>query len=372
MHRALSICAALAVCLPSFAHPQQPAPALSTARPPAQPAAVGIQLDVTVTDKSGNPVSGLSQSDFTLLDNGQPAKIVSFHAYDPATPPVPPVEVIILFDTVNQGFTTVSYDRLQVAKFLRQNGGRLAQPVKIEWLTNTDVKTMGAGGESVAGGEDQSLDGNALAAQLDASDSWLRTITRTTRGFAAVDVFEYSLKMLDMIAAQEGKTPGRKLLIWAGPGWPMLDTPGITFTSKNQQLLFDQIVALNSILRQGHISLYSVSEGVSGPYTFLYQAFLKGVKKWTQAAPSDLALKVLAVQSGGLALPPSNDLVSSINDCARDSGPFYSVTIEPAPPDQPNEYHELKVRVDKPGLTARTNSGYYNQPARQTGGPAAP
>jgi len=27
-----------------------------------------------------------------------------------------------------------------------------------------------------------------------------------------------------------------------------------------------------------------------------------------------------------------------------------------------NEYHDLKVLVDNPKLTVRTNTGYYNQP----------
>ena len=37
-----------------------------------------VQLDVTVTDQSGSPVPGLKAEDFTLLDNGQPQKLVSF------------------------------------------------------------------------------------------------------------------------------------------------------------------------------------------------------------------------------------------------------------------------------------------------------
>jgi hypothetical protein len=41
-----------------------------------------IRLDVVVTDKSGNPVTGLRQQDFTLRDNGQQANIVSFQAFD--------------------------------------------------------------------------------------------------------------------------------------------------------------------------------------------------------------------------------------------------------------------------------------------------
>jgi hypothetical protein len=48
-----------------------------------------IQLDVVVTDKSGKPMAGLSQSDFTLLDNNRPASILNFHAYGGAQAPPP-------------------------------------------------------------------------------------------------------------------------------------------------------------------------------------------------------------------------------------------------------------------------------------------
>src|ERR1700722_6501023 len=39
-----------------------------------------IMLDVVVTDKSRNPVSGLEQSDFTVLDDKQTETILSFRA----------------------------------------------------------------------------------------------------------------------------------------------------------------------------------------------------------------------------------------------------------------------------------------------------
>jgi len=91
------------------------------------------------------------------------------------------------------------------------------------------------------------------------------------------------------------------------------------------------------------------------------------VKKPNQVSPGDLALKVLAVQSGGVVVPPSNDLASSIRTCMGDAGVFYTLSFEPEPADGPNQYHELKVKVDKPGVTARTNTGYYDQPAGQAG-----
>ena len=50
-----------------------------------------MTLDVVVTDKSGRPLPGLQQQDFTLLDNKQPQKIVSFHAVEGGTAtPDPP------------------------------------------------------------------------------------------------------------------------------------------------------------------------------------------------------------------------------------------------------------------------------------------
>jgi hypothetical protein len=45
------------------------------AQAPASSTDRHIVLDMVVTDKSGKPVAGLQQQDFTLLDNKQPRKI---------------------------------------------------------------------------------------------------------------------------------------------------------------------------------------------------------------------------------------------------------------------------------------------------------
>ncbi len=372
MQRSLWTSAALLTCLAFFPCAQrassQAAPAAGkgavlNTRPVAEAAAApgsgGIQLDVVVTDKSGRPVPGLTAADFVLLDNNHPGRILSFHAFDGAAQATdPPVEAILVFDTVNMGFDAVSYTRQQVENFLRQNGGRLAQPMATYWVTNNGVEVQ----------PEPTQDGNALASQLDAAEGRLRTLTRSAGVYGAIERFQFSVKMLDAIAQNEAKKPGRKLLIWAGPGWPMLDGPGIDFSSKTQQGFFAEIVGLSTVLREGHIDLYSISTGMPGPETFAYESYLKGIKKASQANPSNLALKVLAVQSGGLVLSPTNDLATSIATCVQNAGPFYTLTFEPPPADGPNEYHELKVKLDKPGLTARTNTGYYNQPER----PAAP
>ena len=105
----------------------------------------------------------------------------------------------------------------------------------------------------------------------------------------------------------------------------------------------------------------------------MYEEYVKGVKKPSQAYFPNVDLRVLAVQSGGRVLVPSNDLAAEIESCVQDASAFYTISFAPPPADGPDEYHELKIRVGKPGLTARTNTGYYNGPlaAEQVEGSAS-
>jgi len=70
---------------PAKPSPAKPAaPAASTAKadePFVEIVNVGVvNVDVYVTDKQGNPVTGLSKSDFQLLENGRPVEITNFYA----------------------------------------------------------------------------------------------------------------------------------------------------------------------------------------------------------------------------------------------------------------------------------------------------
>ncbi|MGD0095141.1 MAG: VWA domain-containing protein [Terracidiphilus sp.] len=332
---------------------QPPDRVLSQRRAPAPPITEGrIHLDLVVADKSGQPVPGLEMTDFTLLDNNLPSKILSFHAFDGHLQKAgPPAGVILLIDTVNLPFSQVSSVRQQIAAFLLQNGGHLAAPTSIYFLSNDGVTLL----------QKPSTDGNQVAAALDQVNGRLRTFGRAT-AFGAIERFQFSLKMLTSVIETESRKPGRKLLIWAGPGWPALSGPGFDITAEDQRRTFRLIVGLSSELRESRISLYSISQGMPGVGTNVYRDFLGGVKSAGKAVLPDLALKVLAVQSGGLAMPPSNDLTAEIDSCVKDASSFYTLSFDPPHTDKPDEYHDLKVFVSKPGLTARTNTGYYNQP----------
>jgi hypothetical protein len=93
-----------------------------------------------------------------------------------------------------------------------------------------------------------------------------------------------------------------------------------------------------------------------------YMQFSKGVKSVRQAEYGHLALQVLAYQSGGRVFNSGNDLASEIAKCVADANAFYVLSFHGVAGDGLDEYHALEIKIDKPGLAARTRSGYYAQP----------
>jgi VWFA-related protein len=318
-----------------------------------------ITIDVAVSGRSGKPVRGLKEQNFTLLDDKQPKNLTSFRAVDlDAGTPAPPIEIVLVIDAINADLMKAERQREGVRKFLQSNGGKLALPVSLVTVTDTGVLPIKA-----------SRDGNALAAKLDQNVTGLRLVNRNTI-FSEGQRFYLSLHALDTMIANESAKPGRKLIVWVSPGWPLLTRAVPDTTSKDQQQIFSAIVKTSTALRLGHITLYNVvTRGIAGNDVSQfseYTAFLPGVKSLSQAYPQNLALSVLAVQSGGLVLNGSNDLAGAmaneIAKSAEDAQAFYVLTFQSPHADHADEYHTLQVKIDQPGVTARTRTGYYAQP----------
>lgn len=315
-----------------------------------------IQLDVLATDVAGKPVTGLEPWDFSILDNNQPRKVMTFRAFNGATvKPEQPVEVLLLIDMLNLPFHQVAFVRDQVVQFLQENGGYLRQPVLLVLLTDKGMRVQPR----------PSVDGNALAEVMRHIQGNISSINPAMGSDGMVERFQMSVRVLASLAENLALRPGRKLLIWVGPGWPLLDRPSEGDQTKNRQRYFDTIMELSTRLREARTVLFSVAPEDAamngGQSTTLYQAFLKGVATERQADAGNLALKVLVTQTGGLILGPDNDLAGQISRCIDDANAFYRISFNPPRAETPDEYHELRVQVNKPGVTVRTNTGYYNQ-----------
>jgi VWFA-related protein len=313
-----------------------------------------IKLDVVVTDQSGSPVSGLGRNEFALLDNGQPNEILSFSAFDKiSAKPDPPVEVILVIDEVNHLAQDVPDVQPQVEKFLRQNGGHLSQPVSIYRVSDAGLSLTNQPSTDGYTLEDEISHKNRLRQlSLDEDDNTLYDgMLRDNQPFRSRPLHvQTALRALGSIVLEERRKPGRKLLVWVGYGGP------------DGARSFDWTTELSTRIREARITLFSVTFWRKPPRGFPYQFFLQGVKSAAQSDPGDLALEVLATQSGGHVLENTSDLARMIGQCVEDASTFYTISFNPPRTGAVDEYHDIKVQVSKPDLVARTNTGYYDQP----------
>lgn len=314
-----------------------------------------ITLDVVVTDRSGNPVPGLQQQDFTILDNKQPQTILSFRSAGGTDKAAnPPVQAIVVIDAINTSFQGVALQRTQLEKFLRRDGGELPVPTSLVLLPATSE------GQTVV-----SRDGNALADSLNSMPFGPGALYRLHGVVGAAERLQMSLGTLERLTSYEATQPGRKLMIWLGPGWPLLSGPGMNLSAKDRDSLFDAVVRLSTVLREARITLYNIHQQEVNDETgraFYYESFLNGVGSANQVQNGNLALQVLAVQSGGRVFNLTNDIEGSIASCLADAKAFYTLSFDSPAADHPNKYHNLQLKIGVPRVTARTRSGYYAQP----------
>jgi VWFA-related protein len=311
-----------------------------------------IHLDVVVSQKNGAPIADLQQQDFTLLDNKSPQRITSFQA---VTGRDAPITVTIVLDAVNDDYRTLTFSRMQIEKFLRAEGGRLAYPVGIVLFTDKGMQIIA----------NFSGDGNALSAALDGQDIGLRTITRSTGFYGAAERLGLSTNAMRELAGSLVSHPGRNIVLWASPGWPILSGPDVQLSSKEEEQIFIDVVNFSNLFRAARLTLNAINPLGSSESIFrgtYYQEFLKGVSKPNQVVPGNLALQVLALQSGGQVLDFNNDMSALLQKCISDTAPYYEITFAAQAAERPNEYHQIEVKLAKPGLTARTLEGYYAQP----------
>jgi VWFA-related protein len=343
----------------------QPRPATPAKAPEPTGPDRQIRLDVQVTDKSGAPVRGLQKQDFTVLDDKRPQDIVSFHAVDDhtldahtenggAVSTTDSVEIILVIDAVNASFQTIATERDQIKKFLLRNDAKLDKPTSLVIFSDK--------GADIQNGF--SRDGNVLAKLLDEKATALRSITRSQGFYGAEERFQMSLQTVSSLAAYEGARPGRKLMIWISPGWPLFAGPHIELSAKDAQRLFNSIVGASNDLRRARVTIYSIdplgmTDFVRSKY---YEEFLKGVSSVSGTWFGNIGLQVLAIQTGGKVLNSTNDITSGIADCVADADAFYVLSFDAARADHPNEYHAIGITVDKAGVKARTRTGYYAQP----------
>jgi VWFA-related protein len=166
-----------------------------------------VFLDVTVLDKKGRPVvTGLTKDDFAIIENGKPQRIFSFDApAEGAKTEANAPATILLLDLLNTRFEDTSFARYSMRRYLALQPERLNSPTELMVLNNRSLDMVQAYTRSRA----------ELIYALDhVPQAWPYKLN----GPWGEERFSQSIEALQQIALQNKGLPGRKNILWIGPG----------------------------------------------------------------------------------------------------------------------------------------------------------
>jgi VWFA-related protein len=328
---------------------QNPAPS-DTAAPTLHVYSRETILDVLVTDDKGKPVTGLKQSDFTVLEDGHPQPIRSFREYDKSAPPaqaptlppntytnartVPangPVQ-IFLFDLLGSPPADIDRSKKYIAEYLRSMPEG-TQVVVFALTPRKDLVVL----------HDFTTDGPSAAAAVDKLDvEWIHEPVRAT---------PIAIAGMNRIADYVAAIHGRKNLIWIVPGMPLLITRdgGLSCAiGPPDMTIVHRLMDLYDRFTQEQIAIYPLNP--------------RGVHL---AIPGCDAEEV-ADATGG-ATDNTNDYKAETAQFVDASAHFYTLSYVPPRPDNDGHFHPITIQVDRPGLHLNYRNGYNDE---QPGPPA--
>ncbi len=364
--------------------PTVPAATPSAQTPPAVPTGNGTQpvrnadgtytirrtarlviLDVVVTDKQGNVVSGLTRDNFHVTELGEPQTVLNFEEtgarsipanaeinstadLDRAAPRAP--VNILLLDEFNTRFEDMAFARYSLKKILAKQPDRLDTPTMLIAVSLQKFTVL----------QDYTQNKAALIDALDhhfAAYPW-----QVHNGGWIAERYSAAFGTLERVAEAVIGHPGHKNMIWIGRGFPafsLVNAPVDTATRVDNAV--QQCV---NELRDARVTLYTVDPagltvrpgGDYGPAAEFDDPF-----------GGNYQFNKLAKATGGRAFYGRNDVDTEIGTGIRDGASFYSLTYRPDNANvDPKKFRRIKITLDRPDLTATTREGYYVQrgPAR--------
>jgi VWFA-related protein len=368
--------------------------------------------DVTVLDKKGLPVKGLSSADFVLQEDSNPQKIVSFEEHsvvegamaaaprdntlnaDGATvvsnkPPTGNVWNVVLIDLYNTPNEVRGRLQSQVEQFLKQMPEH--EPVALVMMWNhIKVETSfqdGAGAvyrylrKNGLGPVDASTPADMIGRQpvlMPSADIEGTTIVnqanvdvdrQSNRGQTTMDCFSALAQWL-------APYPGKKNVYWLSGGFPLQGRP---FGAAGYSLNTAEIKEGHPIpmqqktdkeLESARVAIYPVdSRGVAAPdipgvttadSTFEGSAAILGAMDDELLAARRSEMVDIAKATGGTARF-SNNIAGALRDDFNQANSYYTVAYTPSDKEWKGAYHRIQVSVDKAEAQLLYREGYYAQ-----------
>ncbi len=384
--------------------------------PPAQDLVLHIdvnlvQIDAMVYDHHGNPVTDLKPEDFEILEDGKPQAITAFSYIrlnagavpsaggkqlltpaQPLTSQQVKRTIVLVADDLNLSFESTAHLHVALKKFIDTQMGpndlvSIARTSTglgaLETFTN-DKRTLYAAADAVR----WNPNGRAGISAIQPIDFQTKNIIRPQReereelrdtGEIHRDIVsiehnylyvEGTMNSVAAIIDNVRPLPGRKAVILFSDGLPVV--PGTGGDNDLVERLLHRVadlanrssVVLNTVDARGLQTLAGNANDQFGR-----GAVAEGVSETATARLRDFniqqnGLVYLAGQTGGRAVLNGNDMTWAIDQVLDDLNGYYLIGYQPQPGtfhkqgDAPS-FHQLRVRVKRPGLSVRSRTGFY-------------
>ena len=312
-----------------------------------------IEIDVRVTDSDGRFVRGLTKEDFILLDDGKlqtisTATFVDLETESPVTRRVP--------GTVESDVATnAGGGRLWV--MLLGGHGLRGQPVGLrgQLAARQFVNQALGPNDEVAVvpvfGTMSSAQGFTRNRAL-----MLSSIDRQQGEPVVVgDPAIIAYRVLEELCVRLGRIGGsRKAVLLFDP--PAFFTPS---GDKGPQRLFAQRDAIRAATRN-NVAIYVVStDGLTNRdlTSFSLPDQIGALSSGELTAMA--GLRLLAEETGGDVIVNSNNFEDGYQRFVRETNQYYLLGYAPSVEHRDDKFHQLTVRVNRPGLTVKARQGYY-------------
>jgi VWFA-related protein len=373
-----------------------------------------VEVPVTVVDRAGNPVRGLTRESFEIYDQGKRRDVVSFDAVDFASQeqargisPLNPAarrSFLLLFDmsfsSPNGRAKAQEAARAFIAKTLQRRDLAAVATIDVEHgfrlLTSftTDRTALVAAVANprsyVSGDPLQLAGGDVLVGVIDKmpspndgkndSDEMIANLKdiarldkRLNQSYSRTRV-EQDLNLLGGVARTLSNIPGQKQIILLSEGFDASlvqgrDARASKETSEeNDQVTFGEYWKVDNDQRFGSSTTLTLLQRMAkyfhGSDVVLHAIDIQGVRVQNDLQSgakinSNEGLFLVARATGGTVFHNSNDINADFDKLMRQQEVVYVLGFRAAA-SEAGKYHDLKVKVNGiPGARASYRAGYY-------------
>lgn len=333
-----------------------------------------MTLAAVVADESGAPIAGLTSKDFQLTENGKVQKILDVREFD--DPVAAQLHGLIVLDAINSSTSAIHRQRNELKKFL---GGEnvLPYPIAIVIAANGGVIEGDASRDASSLMRDldtrtkylQGSDCSSAAPGADLESRMTETVATDAQGTSGSrsdcrrEHFVHSMNALHQLLAGQADVPGRAILIWLGPGWPLPKErdSGQIMGKAGPAPSADMVVELYNDIRNGLVTFDAVSpesyQTPKGPRSTDAAINIRAASLAEQE--NLLTIPALSAATGGTLFAKSKNIAQAIAGCLQKEVSYYTLAFDPEPAKSSEEYRTVSVTVDKPGAAVRTVRSFF-------------